>query len=119
SGIRVNQQWSVNISYNTLNNNNGAGINHATTLRGIYMQGATSGNITCSNNTVTLSGGGTTSQVAMIENAAGATPLSNIVNLINNTISGQYLTATSGAFYGLYNNNVAPGTLNMNNNNVS
>ena len=37
-GIRANNQWGMNISYNTINNNNGSGVNHATTLRGIYGQ---------------------------------------------------------------------------------
>ena len=43
-GIRANNQWSVNISYNTVNNNNGSGVNHPGTLRGIYAQAGTSAN---------------------------------------------------------------------------
>ena len=43
---KYNFQWSINISYNTVNNNNGAGVNHATTLRGIYAQAGVSANAT-------------------------------------------------------------------------
>src|ERR1043165_3077670 len=28
AGIRVNNQWNINIQYNTINNNNGSGVNH-------------------------------------------------------------------------------------------
>ncbi|MGK0639314.1 hypothetical protein [Schleiferia thermophila] len=119
AGIRANNQWSINISYNTLNNNDGAGVNHPNTLRGIFAQAGTSANATISYNNVTIKGGGTTQQVAAIESGIGNTPASNTVNITNNTITGEYLTATSGAFYGIYNNNAAPATLNITNNSVT
>ena len=118
AGVRANNQWSINISYNTVNNNDGAGVNHVSTLRGIYGQAGTSANATINNNTVTIHGGGTTSQVSAIENAIGTTAASNTVSMSNNTVSGDYLTATSGIFYGIVNT-TTPATLLMNSNNVS
>ena len=43
-----------NISYNTINNNDGGGVNHVTTLRGIYNNTATSATATITNNTITV-----------------------------------------------------------------
>ncbi len=119
AGIRVNSQWGVNISYNTVNNNNGTGVNHVSTLRGIYAQTATSAAATINNNSVTIKGGGTTSQVAAIESGLGATPNGNTVSISNNTVTGEYLTATSGVFYGIYSISATPATLNIQNNSVN
>ena len=119
SGIRVNNQWSVNISNNIVNNNNGSGTNHTTTLRGIYAQAGTSANATISYNTVTVSSSATSSSLIGIENGIGATAASNTVSINNNTIVTSYPTAlSSGPTYGLYNLASAD-TLNMNNNTVT
>lgn len=117
-GIRANNQWSVNIRYNTINNNNGSGVSHATTLRGIFAQAGTSGNATISNNTITIIGGGTTTQVSAIENAIGSTAASNTVDINSNTITGNYNTATSGNLYVIYNT-ASAATVNINNNGIS
>ncbi len=102
AGIRANNQWSLNISNNTVNNNNGTGVNHATTLRGIYGQAGTSANVTISYNTVTLKSAATTSSVSAIENAIGATAASNTVTITNNIIQNStYTTATTGTFSGI------------------
>jgi hypothetical protein len=104
AGIWANNQFGgFNCSNNTVNNNNGSGVNHASTLRGIYTQTATSANVTINNNNVTIQGGGTTSLVSAIENGFGGTPASNTVSITNNTVSGSYTTATTGQFYGVYN----------------
>ncbi len=116
-GIRANNQWGVNISYNTIDNNNGAGVSHATTLRGIYAQAGTSASATINNNTITLRGGATTSTIYAIENAIGSTAASNTININNNTINGSYLTATSGVFNGILNSSTAA-TVNINGNTV-
>ena len=82
TGIFMNSQWSSNCSYNTINNNNGSGVNHVSTLRGIFLNSSsTSANVDCNNNTITIRGGGTTSQVAFIENSFGATPAGNTINI--------------------------------------
>lgn len=87
TGIFANNQWGFNCSYNTVNNNNGSGVNHVNTLRGIFLNSSsTAASATCNNNTVTVKGGGTTSQVAGIENGfGGLTPASNLISISNNT----------------------------------
>lgn len=117
AGIRANNQWSINISYNTINNNDGGGVNHPNTLRGIFAQAGTSANATINNNNIVIKGGGTTQQVAVIENGIGATAASNTVSISNNIITGQYLTATSGNFYGIYNTASAT-NVNISNNTI-
>jgi trimeric autotransporter adhesin len=119
TGIFANNQWGLNCSYNTINNNNGSGVNHPSTLRGIFLNASsTSASANCNFNNITIKGGGTTSQVTGIENSFGSTAAGNTINLNNNTITGEYLTATGGAFYGIYSTST-PATLNMNNNTVS
>ncbi|MBK9960393.1 MAG: hypothetical protein IPP06_03410 [Saprospiraceae bacterium] len=113
SAIRAINQWGVNISFNTINNNNGTHFNHVTTFRGIYAQSGTSASANINNNNITLKGGATTSQLAFIENGIGSTPAGNTVNINNNILTGNYLTATSGACYGIYNNAATPAILNI------
>jgi hypothetical protein len=120
TGIFANAQWDFNVSYNTINNNNGSGINHATTMRGIFMNtSSTSANANCNFNTITLTGGATTSDLTFIENGFGSTPASNTININNNTLTGSYPTATSGAFRGIYSNGATPEVLNIQNNTIS
>jgi phosphodiesterase/alkaline phosphatase D-like protein len=116
TGIFLGAQNSVNCRFNTLNNNNGSGTNHATTLRGIYWQStyvASSG--TCSNNTITVKCGATTSQLCGIEFAASSNS-SQTVNINYNNITTEYSSATSGVTYAIYANTAAPGTLSISNN---
>ncbi|MBA4241212.1 MAG: hypothetical protein C0448_10825 [Sphingobacteriaceae bacterium] len=116
AAIRTLAQYNINVSFNTINNNNGSGINHATTLRGIYLNTATSANAAITNNTVTLHGGGTTSQLSAIENASGSTAATNTVVISNNLVTNStYTTATSGAFYGIFNS-ASPAFVNISNN---
>ncbi|MES2654782.1 MAG: T9SS type A sorting domain-containing protein [Bacteroidota bacterium] len=116
TGIYSTNQWGINCSYNTLNNNDGSGINHVNTLRGIYLNSATSAAGNCNYNTVTLKGGGTTQTLYAIDVEFGATATTNIVNINNNTVENcTYTTATSGPFYGIYAS-TTPATLNINNN---
>ncbi len=104
-GVNVRDQWGFNLSYNTINNNNGSGVNHVSTLRGIYTTASSiNASMNINYNTLTIKGGGTTSQVSVIENNGGITGTNNTINLIgNNLLNCEYLTATSGIFYGLYN----------------
>lgn len=116
AAIRTLAQYNINVSFNTINNNNGSGVNHVSTLRGIYLNTATSANAAITNNTVTLNGGGTTSQLSAIENASGSTAATNTVVISNNVISNcTYTTATSGTFYGIFNS-ASPSVVNMSNN---
>ncbi len=116
AAVRTLAQYNINVSYNTVNNNNGSGINHTSTLRGIYLNTAISANATINNNTLTVSGGTTTSQVSVIENVSGATAANNTVTINNNLITNCTNTmVTTGAFYGVYNT-ASCAYLNMNNN---
>ena len=118
-GIRTLAQYNFNVSYNTVNNNNGAGVNHVTTLKGIWINTATSAASDITNNTITLKCEGTTQLVSAIENASGSTAVGNEVNISNNTINNcTYTTATTGGFYGIYNTATA-GILTITNNNLT
>jgi hypothetical protein len=119
TGIFASNQWSLNVSYNTVNNNNGSGINHVSTLRGIFLNSSSpEASATCNNNFVSIYGGGTTAQLSGIEIGLGIGGTTSVVSANNNDITGAYLTATTGAFYGLYANGNTPATLTMNNNNI-
>lgn len=118
AGVRTLAQHDLNISYNTVNNNNGSGVNHTTTLRGLYINTAVSASITVNNNTLSISGGTDTMNVSAIENASGGTAAGNTININNNTISNcNWTTATTGKFYGIYNTSVSTAaTVNISNN---
>jgi len=120
AGIRLREQiGGCNVSFNTINNNNGAGVNHATTLRGIYGQTGTSASVNINNNTVTVKSGATTSALTAIENTIGATAAGNTVNINNNTITGcTYATATTGVFTAI-TNTAAATTVNISNNQIT
>lgn len=112
-------QWNINVSYNTINNNPTNTItNHAGSFYGIYSGSATSANVSITNNTITIQSGGTTSLLAGIYNLAGSTAASNTVNITGNVIMPTYTTATSATFYGIYNT-ATPAYLFINNNNLS
>ena len=114
--IRTLAQYELNVSYNTINNNTGAGVNHENILRGIYINTAVSAKSAITNNTITLKSAGTTQTLTAIENVSGTTAVGNEVNISNNTITNcSYTTATTGSFYGIYNTG-APAILNINGN---
>ncbi|MEI2750090.1 MAG: PKD domain-containing protein [Ferruginibacter sp.] len=117
AGIRANNQWGVNISFNTINNNNGSGVNHTGTIRGIYGQAGTSANASINNNNIDIKGGGTTQIIYGIDNSIGSTAASNTITINNNTITAAYSTVTSGGITAIINN-ATPSTLNMSGNTV-
>ncbi len=117
TGIFANNQWGFNCSRNTINNNNGSGVNHVSTLRGIFLNSSsTSASADCNFNTITIKGSATTSQVSCIENSFGSTALGNTININNNTITNCATPlATTGIFYGIYST-ASCANLNINNN---
>jgi hypothetical protein len=117
AGIRVNNVWSTNISYNTIDNNNGSGVNHPNTLRGIFAQAGTSANVNITNNIINTRGGGTTQIAYAIENGVGATAATNNVNITNNSIGLAYATATTG-LWGAVINTATATNVNINNNTI-
>lgn len=120
AGIVTSAQNGINISYNTVNNNDGGGFNHPNVLFGIYNinpVGDANRPTVINNNTVTVKGLGTTQLVEAIDNVlVASTAAANIVTINNNTITGcSYSTATSGRFYGIVNSTPAA-NLSINNN---
>ncbi len=118
AGVRTVNQWTLNVSFNTINNNTGAGINHGLTLRGILIGAATSANANINNNTVTVISGATTSLMEGISNSAGGTAASNTININNNVIRLAYSTATSGSANGIISASTAA-TVSINGNTVT
>lgn len=114
-------QYNFNVSYNTIRNNNGSGVDHAQTLKGIVVGAATSANASINNNTITLTSGGTTQALTGIENASGGTAAANAVNMNNNLITGcTYTGATNASFNALFSSGaVSAATVNINNNTFS
>jgi hypothetical protein len=103
AGIFANQQWGLTISNNSVNSNNGSGVNHATTLRGIFCNpGSTSASVLVTANTVTVKSGATTSQLTGIDVQFGGTSASNTINVTNNIVQNcTHTSATTGAFQGI------------------
>ena len=120
AGIRTLAQYDLAINFNTLDNNlNGTGTNHATTFRGVYINTATSANVTINGNTIKLKGAATVSALTAIESAAGSTAAGNTVAITNNIIdSCTYTTATSGVFTGILNSGT-PAIFNASDNTIS
>ncbi len=116
AAVRTLAQYGLNVSYNTINSNNGAGVKHVSTLRGIYTNTAAGASETVNFNNISIHGGGTTSQIAAIENVAGSGGGGNSLSFNNNTVTTTYTTATSGITYGIYNNGGSSTTCNINSN---
>ena len=120
TGIFSNNQWGLNISNNIINNNTGTNVNHATTLRGIFLNSSSAGaSAIVNNNTISLKFGGTTTQVSCIENSAGNGGGGNTIAITNNTISNcTNDAATTSAWYGIYTTSTAS-NVNISGNTIS
>lgn len=111
AGIYIMNNNLAKVSNNTISTSTN------NTLRGIYLASTTNANVDVTFNTIALTSTGTTTLVVGIESAISGT--SNIVNLNNNTIENcSYATATTGNFYGIYNN-AAAFNVNINENTVA
>lgn len=117
--VFIHNQWSFNISYNTINNNNGSGINHPVTNRGIWLFSSSIGaSCNINNNKVTISGGASTTAIdwcldfEMAQSGANG----NIININNNQfLNCNKTAATTAAFTAIWLNTAAS-TVNVNNN---
>ncbi len=119
AAIRTLAQYNLNVSYNIINNNNGSGASHATTLRGIYINTALSASSTISHNDITLKSAAATSVLTAIENASGSTAASNTVSItFNNIHDCTYTTATSGTMLGI-DNGGTPQLIEISNNTIT
>jgi len=119
-GVYMIYHNGIDVSYNTINNTAAGGTAFlGGTSYGIFMSTAVSANVTITNNSLTLTGGGTTQLMHGINNAAGGTGVGNTVNINNNTVTGcSYPTATTAAFTAIVNSASAV-TININSNTVT
>ncbi len=108
AGIRAFAQYDFTVAGNSINNHDGAGVKHATTLRGIHLLDAPSANVSVTGNTLSLHSGASGSQLICILNLAGNAGMNNTVTITENVIRDcSYTTASSGSFYGIWNNAAA------------
>ena len=121
AAVYFSNQYSLNVSYNTVNNNNGSGANHATTNRGIWAYASSIGaSCTINNNTVTITGGSSTSAIdwcidlEMAQSGAAG----NTISINNNSISATKSVASTVAFTAIWVNTAAA-TVNVNGNTIS
>ncbi len=115
-GIRSYYQWDFTISYNTIDNNTGSGVDHTHILYGIETFGAPNTNVTISHNSISLKSASTTSNVYCINNMAGSASTINTVDLTYNHIYDcTYSVANSGLFHAITNQSAA-GIVNITNN---
>lgn len=118
SAFEINNQWDVNVSFNTINNNNGMGVNHSSELIGIRVFNPTQANATISQNTITVHSGSTNQNLIGIKTTQGVNfgPIQGTITVNNNLITNcTYTGATSGSFRGIENNSDI-GKLSINNN---
>ena len=118
AGVRTLAQYDLNVSYNTVNNNNGSGINHTGPMRGIYINLAITASENINNNALSITTGTATSATSCIEIGSGGTAVSNTININNNTITGGSTTLTNGNYFSIYNSLVT-GMVNINSNTIS
>lgn len=119
--VYIHNQWSFNISFNTVNNNNGSGVNHPVTNRGIWLFSSSVGaSCNINNNRITISGGVSTSSIdwcldfEMAQSGANG----NIININNNQFLNCNKTAASTVAFTAIWLNTAATTVNCNNNNI-
>ncbi len=82
AGIITRAQYSLNISYNYFNNNNGSGANPTNTLHAIYLGPANAASISVNSNTILLTAGTATINVYGVYSDALSNTLS--INIQNN-----------------------------------
>lgn len=118
--VWASNQWGFNISYNTINNNNGSGINHPATNRGIFAAANSVGASANINfNKVSIAAGTSISaitwciDVEMAQSGANG----NIINVNNNQLLNcrQNTALNTVPFTGIWLNSAAT-TVNCNNN---
>lgn len=108
SAIETSYQFNAFIINNLINNNTGTGVNHTGVLRGINTNTVAHGDVTISNNTLTLKSAASTSSVCginnFLQNSPGDSSLVNVNgNIIENCICPN---ATNAVFYGILNTSV-------------
>lgn len=103
-GIRTQHQFSLNVSYNVITNNNGLGADPVTNLLAIYSGTSAAGYTSINNNTITLSSASnSTVNLCGIRNESGApygAANNSTVDIINNVFpSYTYTSSSAGQMY--------------------
>ncbi len=120
SGVRVLNQYGINISFNTMINNNGSGSNTTNELRGIWAPLAPNASAIMTGNTITLTSAAPTGQQMIgIDNNIGAGGGGNTVLISDNVIGITTTTATTANMVGIQNLGTATASnINIVNNTV-
>lgn len=115
-GIKSYYQWDFNISYNTIDNNTGTGVNHTNIIYGIETFGAPNTDVSINYNNISIKSASASSSVYAIYNRAGNGSTTNTVDLNYNRIYDcSCPVVNTGTFAGIYNDSAA-GIVNINNN---
>ncbi|MCU0423288.1 MAG: T9SS type A sorting domain-containing protein [Bacteroidia bacterium] len=107
----IHNQWSYNISNNVINNNNGAGINHSTSNRGIWLFASSigsSGDI--KKNRITITAGSSTTAITWCLDfeAAQSGANGNTINIDSNEfLNCSQTVATTAEFTAIWLNTAA------------
>lgn len=115
----ISNQWSYNISNNIINNNNGSGVNHPTSNRGIWLFSSSPGS-SCDikNNRITISAGTGTGNInwCLDFEAAQGGANGNTINIDSNQfINCNVTNASTAAFTAIWLNTGAT-NVNVRNN---
>jgi hypothetical protein len=117
--VCVRNQWSFNVSNNNINNNDGSGVNHIASNRGIWLHASSVGaGCDINNNKITISAGTSTSAISwcldveMAQSGANG----NIINIKNNQFLNCVNSAASTAAFTALWLNTAATTVNVTDN---
>lgn len=103
-GIKCSSQFNLNVSHNLIMNNDGNGINHAATLKGVQINLANHANVAVVHNTISIQSGGVNQQLVMIENSAGSLGTTNKIRISENLLTQcTYTGAVTPTYYGIWN----------------
>ena len=119
AAVFISHQYGSNISFNTINNNTGTGVNHPVSNRGIWLFGSSPGaSCNVNNNTITIKSGSAVGAInwcidmEMAQSGANG----NVLNINNNKLLDcSSVPSTSAQFTAIWVNSAAT-TVNINNN---
>jgi len=119
AAVFISHQYGSNISFNTINNNTGTGVNHPVSNRGIWLFGSSPGaSCNVNNNTITIKSGSAVGAInwcidmEMAQSGANG----NVLNINGNQLLNcSSVPSTSAQFTAIWVNSAAT-TVNINNN---
>ena len=113
NGIIANNQWGINISYNTINNI----TDHNGAIYGINSKNGTSANVTINNNNIDVKSVSAFNDCYGIANSIGNTATNNTVSINNNIVKVNNDAGGAANFYSI-NNTASVAILNINGNTI-